>query len=170
MLSRVPVYRLTLLIALITIVTSATGLADQTAAYQTTQLREAFAPNDAVLLIVGLPVLAGSVFLAHRRRPAGPLLWQGMLLFLLYNYIAYLYALPFGWRSLAYLVLALLCLGVVPALAIRTDVDLTRQMFAGQALAPDPSAAVVVAVLALPALVPFAMYLRRSKPVAAPGH
>ncbi len=42
----------------------------------------------------GLPILLGSMWVAHRGKLIGLLLWTGALFFVLYNYLAYVIALP----------------------------------------------------------------------------
>lgn len=127
---RTPVSALTGLIALVTMVTAVSGVLGPATAYPTTPLREAFAPNDAVTLALGLPVLAAAVWLTRRARPAGLLLWPGALCFLLYNCVAYLVALPLGWRWSAQLAAAALCLITIPALVGRVDAAATLRGFA----------------------------------------
>jgi hypothetical protein len=67
-----------------------------------------FVPNDAVNLVVGLPALLGSVWLARRGRLSGLLLWPGALLYVLYNYLAYVFGLPFSILFLPHLALVAL--------------------------------------------------------------
>lgn len=64
--------------------------------------------NDVLSLVIGLPILLLSLSLAKRGRLFGLLFWPGALLYSVYNYIACIFAVPFGLASLAYLVIVLL--------------------------------------------------------------
>jgi len=75
--------------------------------YPAEELRDSFLPNDVVNLLIGVPILLGSIWLARRGRLVGLLCWPGALLFVLYNYIAYLFGVPFGAITLVYLALTL---------------------------------------------------------------
>ncbi len=55
-----------LLIALLAAVTSVAGLAFQENIYPTVDLQQSFMANDVVNLLIGLPILLGSVWLARR--------------------------------------------------------------------------------------------------------
>jgi hypothetical protein len=47
-----------------------------------------------VNLLIGLPILLGSMWLARRGQLIGLFLWPGALLFVLYNDIIYVFAMP----------------------------------------------------------------------------
>jgi hypothetical protein len=74
----------------------------------TDELLQSFVANDTVNLVLGLPILLGSVWLTKRGKLIGLLLWPGALLYILYNYVAYVFGIPFGLITLAYLALVLL--------------------------------------------------------------
>jgi len=87
---------------------SLAGLLLQNSLYPTDELRHSFLANEFVNLFIGLPVLLISLWLWRRGQLVGLLLWPGALLYILYNYIAYLIGVPFGWLSFVYLVLVVL--------------------------------------------------------------
>jgi hypothetical protein len=103
-----PAYRLSLSAGCLMAGASLAGLLFQDSLYPTAELRQAYLANDVVNLLIGVPVLLGSMWLARRGRLVGLLLWPGALLYVLYNYLAYAIGIPFGWISLAYLGLVLL--------------------------------------------------------------
>jgi hypothetical protein len=99
------VYALSLAITLLMAGLSLGGLLYQSSLYPTGELRQSFVANDVVNLLIGLPILLGSMWLARRGKLVGLLLWPGALLYVLYNYIAYVFGIPFGLVSWAYLAL-----------------------------------------------------------------
>ena len=78
-------YSLSLLAGLLMACTSLAGLFYQGRLYPNDELRRAFVPNDVVNLVVGLPILLGSMWLTRRGALAGLLLWPGCLLYVLYK-------------------------------------------------------------------------------------
>ena len=96
---------LSLMIALVMAVVSLASLLFQSAFYPTEELRRSFVSNDVVNLLIGLPVLLGSMALARGGRLIGLLFWPGALYYITYNYLAYTLAIPFTWPFLVYLVL-----------------------------------------------------------------
>src|SRR5512137_2438602 len=81
-------YVLSAFTAIIVTAASVAGLIYRTAIYPADDLRRAFASNDAVNLVVGLPLLLCSLWLARRGSMAGLLSWPGALIYFLYTYIA----------------------------------------------------------------------------------
>jgi hypothetical protein len=110
---------------------SLAGLLIPAALYPTVELRQSFVSNDVVNLLIGLPILLGSLALARRGRWIGLLLWPGALFYSVYNYLAYSVALlPFwaGWIALA---LALLCAAGIWSLAASLDPAAIRARLEG---------------------------------------
>ncbi len=100
-------YILSLVVAVGTAVASIAGLIFQTTIYPTAEVQQSFAANDVINLIIGLPILLGSVWLTRRGQLIGLLFWPGALLFGLYNYIAYVIGLPFSLMTVVYLLIVL---------------------------------------------------------------
>jgi hypothetical protein len=73
---------------------SIAGLLYQEILYPTVELRRSFLPNDLIILLIGLPMLLGSMWYTWRSRLIGLLFWPGALFFVLYNYIIYVLAMP----------------------------------------------------------------------------
>ena len=89
-----PAYRLSLAVAFLAAAAALAGLLFPEVVYPTDELRQAFVPNDAVTLALGLPALLGLLYFARRGSLAGLLLWPGALLYVTYNSLAYALALP----------------------------------------------------------------------------
>lgn len=87
-------YRASLLIALLVAIASVLGLAFTDQIYPSEELIQSFLTNDAINIIVGLPVLLGSLWLVKRGKLLGLLFWPGALFFMVYNYLIYLVAMP----------------------------------------------------------------------------
>lgn len=65
------VYITSLVIAALMTTASMAGLLDQARVYPTDELIQSFLPNDVVNLLIGLPIMAGSMWLARRGLSAG---------------------------------------------------------------------------------------------------
>ncbi len=89
-----PVYALSLACALLMTGVSLTGLLAQDSVYPTEELRQGFLSNDLVNLLIGLPILLGSMWFTRSSRLIGLLFWPGALFFITYNSIAYSAAVP----------------------------------------------------------------------------
>src|SRR3989304_10281880 len=76
--------------------TSVIGLAYQRVIYPSNALRTAFVASDGFSLVVGLPVLLGSMWLARRGRLIGLLCWLAACFYVLYVYIPYIIGVPFN--------------------------------------------------------------------------
>jgi len=116
-----PVFSLSLLTAFLMTAASLGGLFFPDFIYPTAQLREAFLSNDLVNLLVGLPFLIVSIWLTHRGKLVGLLAWPGSLLYVAYNYIAYLFGIPFNWLTIVFLALVLLSISAILVLLKNID-------------------------------------------------
>lgn len=101
-------YVLSIVITILMAAVSLGGLRYPSTFYPTDELLQSFVPNDVVNLIVGLPILLGSMWLARRGKLIGLLCWPGALLYILYNYIAYIFGMSFSLFTFVYLMLVLL--------------------------------------------------------------
>ena len=101
-------YTLSLIVVVVTAVASILGLLYQTTIYPTAELRRSYVTNDLLNLVIGLPILLVSMWLARRGRLVGLLLWPGALLYGLYNYIAYIFGLPISVITVVNLAIVLL--------------------------------------------------------------
>jgi hypothetical protein len=124
-------YAFSLVIAVIMAVVAAAGLLFPGTVYPTDEVIMSFAPVDAFHLVVGLPVLLGSLWLARRGKLIGLLCWPGALLYLLYSYITNLVGVPFGILFLPYLLLVTLSAYTTIGLVASIDSEAVRQRLNG---------------------------------------
>jgi hypothetical protein len=136
--ARLPVRRdltlafvLSLLAALLMAIASAGGFFAPTRFYPTDELFRAFVANDVVNLFIGLPILLAAMWLAWRGTLVGLLVWPGALVYVFYNYIAYLVGIPFGLLTFVYLALALLSTAAVLVLLNNIDATAVQARLAG---------------------------------------
>jgi len=120
-----------LLLAALMAIGSFAGLLFPGAVYPTPDLLRSFRPNDAVNLVVGVPVLLVSLWLARRGRLVGLLLWPGALLYALYNYLPLLVCTPLNIGFLLPLALVTLSVCTLVGLLLCTDGEKVRQRLAG---------------------------------------
>jgi len=145
--SLIPIYTVSLVIAVLMAVASGAGLLYQSAVYPTNELIRTFVPNDVVNLFIGLPIILGSMFLAMRGKLVGLLLWPGALFFVLYNYIVYVFAMPFSAAFLLDLALVTLSVYAIAGLVASIDGRSVQQRIAGSV--PERVAGGILAGLGL---------------------
>jgi hypothetical protein len=118
---------------------SLAGLAFPAALYSTAELQQSYLTNDVVNLMIGLPVLIGSIWFTRRGSLLGLLLWPGALLYVVYNYLVYAFGNPLGWLtfiSLALVAISTLAIinlfGSIKAETVKQQIaDKTPRRFAG---------------------------------------
>lgn len=139
------IYISSLLIAILMTFASVAGLRYRTLTYPTDELIQTFVSNDVVNLFIGLPILLGSMWLTWRGKLVGLLCWTGALFFVLYNYIAYVFAMPLNWAFSLHLVLMALSLYTLIALVAGIDGKIIQQRLNGAV--PEKFAGGVLAAL-----------------------
>ena len=112
---------LSLLVAILMALASLAGWLSPSTLYPTEEAIQSFVANDMVNLVLGLPILLGSMAAARRGRLIGLLFWPGGLLYAFYNYLAYLVGVPMAWPWLLYLPLVLLSLTALILLVSRLE-------------------------------------------------
>jgi hypothetical protein len=122
---------LSLIVAIIMAAASIVGLLYPSILYPTDELVQSFMANDVVNLLIGLPILLGSIWLTRRGKLVGLLLWPGALLYVLYNYIGYILGIPFSWIAFGYLALILLSAYIVFDLLKRIDINSVGEQLSG---------------------------------------
>jgi hypothetical protein len=85
-----------------------------------------FVGQDALNLIVGLPVLLGSMWLARRGALVGLLLWPGALFYVLYDYGYYVLGAPFNAFFLLYIALMTLSAYAMIGVVVSIDAAVVR--------------------------------------------
>lgn len=109
--------------------------------------------GDATNLIVILPSLLTSMWLARRGSLIGLLLWPGALFYALYTYAIYLVGAPFTVLIFAYVVLVILTATTLIGLIVGVDGNQVRDRLAGTPARTVGAALVVLAVLAYAGLI-----------------
>jgi hypothetical protein len=142
-----PIYISSFIIAILMLIASAIGLQYNTLLYPTEELARTFIPNDVVNLLIGLPILLGSMYLAWRGKLIGLLCWPGALFFAFYNYTAYVFAMPLNWAFVLHLVLMTLTAYALVVLVTLIDGKAIQQRLSG--LVPERFAGGVLAGLGL---------------------
>ena len=82
-------YVFSIICAILMTTVSLGGLLVPTFFYPTIELIQTFVPNDVVNLLLGLPILLGSMWLTRHGKLIGLLFWPGALWYIVYNYIAF---------------------------------------------------------------------------------
>lgn len=90
-----------------------------------------FLAHDGLNLVVALPVLIATGWLARRGALVGLLLWPGALFYVLYTYTQYLIGAPFGPLFLAYVLLVVLSAYATIGLVAGVDGGAVRARLAG---------------------------------------
>lgn len=138
-------YFFSLLIALLTGAASIAALLAPHDIYLTDELRNAFFPNDIVNLLIGLPILLVSMWLARRGALVGLLFWPGALFYGLYNYLVYLFAVPFNLMFPLYLTIVTLSIYTIIGLVAAVDGDAVKRRLNGRV--PERFGGAVLAAL-----------------------
>ena len=141
------IYALSFIVAILMVTASIAGLLYPTVIYPTDELLRSFVSNDVVNLFIGLPILLGSMWLAWRGKLIGLLLWSGALFFVLYNYLVYVFAMPFNVAFLLHLALVTLSVYTLIALVASIDGKVVQQRLTGAV--PERLAGGVLAGLGL---------------------
>lgn len=137
-------YRLSLAVAALMVAASAAGIvlglaglygADPALALGATEaeaglLLPGFLGQDIFDLVVGAPLLLGSMWLARRGSLAGLLLWPGALFYALYWYTLYLVGAPFSVLFLLYVPLVTLSATALIALVSSIEGEAVRRRLA----------------------------------------
>lgn len=120
-----------LVIALLMVASSVAGLLYPDQLYPTEALRRSFMATDVVNLSIGLPILLGSIWFARRGKLLGLLFWPGALLYVLYHYIVYTFALPLNVGFLLSLLLLALSAYTMAGLVATIDGKAVQQRLSG---------------------------------------
>ncbi len=140
-------YALSLVITFLMTAAAVSGFLYRTVIYPTDELLQSFLPNDVVNLFIGVPILLGSMWLARRGRLIGLLFWPGALFYVLYNYIAYVFGMPFNVAFLLYLTLVTLSAYTIIGLVASFDGTAVQQRLTG--VVPERVGGGVLAVLGI---------------------
>lgn len=125
-------YILTLVITVLMTAASIIGLAYREIIYPSAELLEGLMPNDVINLVVGVPILLISIWLARSGKLIGLLLWPGALVYTFYNYLAYVFVLPLNLIYLLGLILVTLCAYTLFTLIACIDASAVQEKLAGK--------------------------------------
>lgn len=120
-----------LIIAVLMAIAAVAGLVSPDQLYPTEELRHSFIPTDVINLVIGLPILLGSMWFARRSRLLGLLFWPGALFYVLYHYIVYTFALPLNVGFLLSLLLLALSAYTMAGLVATIDGKAVQQRLSG---------------------------------------
>ena len=126
-----PTY-LSLIVTILMGILSLGGLIFPEKFYQSEVLIQNFLTNDVINLVIGVPILLGSLWFTQRSNLTGLLIWPGALLFVIYNYLVYIIGLPLGGLTLAYLALVLLSAYNIFDILQRIDCQAVQDRLSGQ--------------------------------------
>lgn len=120
-------YLLSLLIALLTAIASLTGILFADLVYPTAEAQRSFVANDVVNLFIGLPILLISMGLALRGKLIGLLFWPGAIFYGLYNYLVYLFGVPFNGIYPLFMLIVTLSIYAVIGLVASIDSSAVKE-------------------------------------------
>jgi hypothetical protein len=135
------------IVAVLMAATSLLGLLFPSAVYATPVLQQSYLTNDVVNILIGLPVLLGSIWFSRRGSLLGLLLWPGALLYVVYNYLAYAFGNPLGWLTFISITLVLISTLAIFNLIGSIQVEEVKQFLAEKV--PRRMAGVVMIVFGL---------------------
>jgi hypothetical protein len=136
-----------LIVALLVLIATVAGLLYSTALYPTEEMRLLKLPTDLFSLVVGLPLLLGSMWLARRGKLLGLLCWPGVLLYVLYIYLSYAIGVPFSVLFPVYTLLLPMSAYTLIGLVASIDAAAVRQRLA--AAVPERVAGGILIVFAI---------------------
>lgn len=120
--------------------------------------------GDAAGLVVVLPSLLVSMWLARRGSLLGLLLWPGALFYALYTYSIYLGGAPFTVLVFGYVVLVIVSAATVLGIVAAVDGEQVRQRLAAAPVRAVGGALVVIAVMTYAGLIVTALSMLGSPP------
>jgi len=126
-----PIYVLSFTISILMAAASIAGILYRSVIYPTDELLQSFVPTDVTIICIGLPMLLGSIWLTWRGKLIGLLLWPGALFFVLYNYLAYVFAMPLNLAFLLHLALVGLSAYALIGLLASIDGKAVQQQLTG---------------------------------------
>lgn len=98
----------TLFVTVLVTLASLAGLVFTNVLYPTKELVLSFYVNDILTLVIGVPILLGSMRIANWGKLAGLLLWPGAFFFMIYNYFIYAISMPINAAYFVYPIIVIL--------------------------------------------------------------
>ena len=119
---------LAILITILMTVASVGSLLFPESFYPTVEQRDAFLTNDAVNLLVGFPMMLVTIALVRRGRLVSLVIWPGALMYVIYNYLAYIFGMPLSWVTGLNAALVILSLASGMLLILNLDLAVLADM------------------------------------------
>lgn len=138
-----PVY-MTIAVTILMVVASIGSLLFPESIYSSDEQRAAFLTNDVVNLLVGVPMMLITISMARRRKLLSLVIWPGALIYVIYNYLAYIFGMPLSWVTGLNAALVILGLAAGVILILRMDLVGLSEALAGSG--PRVTASVVMVV------------------------
>ena len=136
------------LTAVLAVAVSVAGIIGRTSLYENEELLLLKVPTDLFTLIIAVPTLLVSIWLAQRGWLLGLLCWPAPLLYMLYIYLANAIGVPFGALFLPYAAIAALSAYTLIGLVACIDAEAVKRRLAG-AVPARPTGAILVALSVL---------------------
>jgi hypothetical protein len=125
------IYALSVLIAILMAAAAIMGLLYRADLYPADDLQQSLVPTDVANLLVGLPILLSSIWLARRGTLIGLLLWPGSLFYVVYNYQVYVLVMPLNVAFLLHLALLTTSVYTLVGLLASIDGEAVRRRLSG---------------------------------------
>ncbi|MBU8923345.1 MAG: hypothetical protein KOO63_16130, partial [Bacteroidales bacterium] len=123
-------YLISFIVAVIMLLASAAGIIFRDVMYPTDELLVGFVSTDLLNIVVGLPILLVSMYLARRGRLGGLLCWPGALLYVLYIYTSYM-GIPMNWMLIPHIIQIVLSAYLIIAIVSSIDSEAVRHRLDG---------------------------------------
>jgi len=138
---------ISIIITVLMTAVSITGILYRTEIYPNEELINTFVPNDVVNLLVGLPTIIISLTLTKKGKLLGLLFWPGALLYIIYNYLIYVLAMPFSIAFLIHLILVIASTYTLISIIKNIDEKTVKQQLTGKV--PERLTSVILVGLGL---------------------
>jgi hypothetical protein len=116
-------------VGLLALIASAGGLFWEGLYRDNTLVTAAFRANDLITLVVAVPGLIVATLMVRRGSARARLVWMGLLAYMLYNYVFYLYGATFNRFFLLYVALVALSITALIVSVANLDVQAISQAF-----------------------------------------
>ncbi len=123
-------YTLTIIVTILMTVASIGSLLFPESFYPSAEQRDAFLTNDAVNLLVGLPMMVVTIVLVRRGKLVSLVVWPGALMYVVYNYLAYVFGMSLSWVTGINATLVILSLASGVLLILEMDLAGLAEMLA----------------------------------------
>ncbi len=124
-------YIFSIIIAFLVAGASFIGIIFSSLVFPTEELRQAYMVTDVINLTLIVPLLILSICLTFYKKLIGLLFWPGVLMMIIYHYIAYVFGFPFSWMYPLYFTILVLSVYTVIGLIVSIDGEQVRNNLSG---------------------------------------